>query len=370
MGTASSTSEGTAGYARKFPDFVQAGHYRDFRGLAVSSLGLGTYLGKQDEGDDRLYVEAVKAALSSGVNLLDTAINYRCMRSERNIGRAIRELAAEGKITREEVVVCTKGGFIPFDGNPPSDPRAYFEAEYLKPGLCAPGEVAADCHCMAPPYLRNQVERSLKNLDLECIDLYYVHNPETQFEALDRAGFYAALEKAFRELENLVSEGKIRAYGTATWNGYRVGAESPDYLSLNEVLKAAEKAGGSGHHFKAVQLPYNLAMAEAIALDNQVLGSQTVSLLQAAHANDLAVFTSASILQSRLSRNLPPVIQEVFTGLETDAQRAIQFVRSSPGVTAALVGMKHKEHVEENLKTASVPPVSPEKLKSLFEEKG
>ncbi len=363
------TSQGTQKYAGRFPDLVKAGHYRNFMGLTVSSLGLGTYLGNQNESDDRLYVEAIQAALASGVNLLDSAINYRCMRSERNIGQALRELIKEGKTAREEVVVCTKGGFIPFDGAPPANPSKYFHDEYIGPGLCRHEDVVAGCHCMAPQYLRNQVERSLKNLGLDCIDLYYVHNPETQFEATDRAGFYQRLEKAFEELEKLVSEGRISAYGTATWNGYRVEPESPEHLSLHEVLRAAEKAGGSSHHFKAVQLPYNLAMAEAYGFSNQVLGSQTIPFLEAAKANGVAVFTSASILQSKLSRNLPQAVAETFAGLETDAQRAIQFVRSTPGVTAALVGMKRKAHVEENLKVALVPPVSTEKLQELFSGK-
>ena len=166
----------------------------------------------------------------------------------------------------------------------------------------------------------------------------------------------------------MAEEGKIRAYGTATWNGYRVSPEDREYLSLHELLKTAEGAGKGNHHFKAVQLPYNLGMAEAYAASNQVLGSQTLSLLEAAKANGIAVFTSASILQSRLARNLPAVVGETFTGLETDAQRAIQFVRSTPGVTAVLVGMKRKQHVEENLKVARVAPVSPEKVEALFKD--
>lgn len=364
------TPEGTQRYASRFPEFKKAGHYRDFMGLTVSSLGLGTYLGNQNDADDKLYVEAVKAALSSGINLIDSAINYRCMRSERNIGQALRELAAEGRISREEVVVCTKGGFIPFDGAPPVNSSQYFHDQYIARGICKHEDVVAGCHCMTPHYLRDQVERSLKNLGFDCIDLYYVHNPETQFEATDRPGFYKRLEKAFEELEKLVSEGKIASYGTATWNGYRVGPESPERLSLYDVLKAAEKAGGSSHHFKAVQLPYNIAMAEAYGFPNQVLGSQTVAFLDAAKANGIAVFTSASILQSRLSRNLPPMIAETFPGLSSDAQRAIQFVRSTPGVTAALVGMKRKEHVEENLKVAGVAPVPAGKIAGLFDEKG
>ncbi len=362
------TAEGTKQYATRFPDFVKAGHYRDFMGLVVSSLGLGTYLGNQNETDDHLYIEAIKTALLSGVNLIDSAINYRCMRSERNIGQALGDLIKEGKIKREEVVLCTKGGFIPFDGEPTTSLPQYFQDNYVKTGICRPEDLVAGCHCMTPAYIRSQVEKSLQNLGVECIDLYYLHNPETQLDEVSKENFFIRLGQAFEELEKLAQAGKIKAYGTATWNGYRVSSNSSEYLSLQEVLKTAEKAGKGSHHFKAVQLPYNLGMAEAIGVDNQVLGSQTVSFLQAAHANDIAVFTSASILQARLSRNLPPVVAKTFTGLETDAQRAIQFVRSSPGVTAALVGMKRKNHVEENLKVALVPPVSPDKLRLLFSE--
>jgi len=360
------TPEGTQKYAEKFPVLQKAGHYRDFMNLKASSIGLGTYLGNQNETDDKLYIEAVQAALLSGCNLMDSAINYRCMRSERNIGEALRGLITQGKIAREEVVLCTKGGFIPFDGAPPQNPIKYFEEEYIRPGVCRMEDLVAACHCMTPAYLRNQVEKSLKNFGLDCLDLYYIHNPETQLEDVAPVEFYGRLEKAFAELEKLVSEGKIRAYGTATWNGYRVSPDSQEYLSLKEVLKAAEKAGGSSHHFKAVQLPFNLGMAEAWGSANQVLGSQTVPFLEAAKANGIAVFTSASFLQAKLARNLPPSVAQAFPGLSTDAQRALQFARSTPGVTAALVGMKRKEHVEENLRVAAVPPASKEQVEGLF----
>jgi aryl-alcohol dehydrogenase-like predicted oxidoreductase len=219
---------------------------------------------------------------------------------------------------------------------------------------------------MTPAYLRDQVERSLKNLGLDCIDLYYLHNPETQLDEVPPAEFLKRLQAAFGELEKLAGEGKIKAYGTATWNGYRVPADSSEHLSLGQVLKAAEKAGGNSHHFKALQLPFNLGMAEAWGFPNQTLGSQTVPLLEAAKANGIAVFTSASILQAKLSRNLPSVVAEIFPGLGTDAQRALQFARSTPGVTAALVGMKHAAHVAENLKVAAVPPAPSGDLQKLF----
>jgi aryl-alcohol dehydrogenase-like predicted oxidoreductase len=79
---------------------------------------------------------------------------------------------------------------------------------------------------------------------------------------------------------------------------------------------------------------------------------------------------SASLLQSRLTRGMPPFLGEVLAGLETDAQRALQFVRSAPGLGTALVGMKQEAHVLENLATARVPPAPPEQFERLFTKQG
>ena len=358
---------GTENYSVRFPDFKKKGFYRDFMGVKISSLGLGTYLGESTDACDALYTGAIQTALVSGINLLDSAVNYRCMRSERNIGQALGELIKEGKIRREEVVVCTKGGFIPFEGNPPADPGKYLQETYIKPGLFGLPDLAAGCHCMTPAYLRDQVGRSLQNLGVETIDLYYVHNPETQLEEVPKDEFLKRLEGAFAELEHCVSEGKIQAYGTATWNGYRVDPTSQECLSLHDILRTAERAAGNTrHHFRAIQLPFNLGMPEAFILENQVMGAQTVPILQAAKAAEIAVFTSASILQSRLEKNLPSSVAQAFPALASDAVRAIQFARSAPGVTAALVGMKNKEHVLENLKIAGAPPADEAAIRGLF----
>lgn len=365
------TVEGTARYRDRFPRLREAGHFRRAQGapgageLSMSSIGLGTYLGEPDAAGDARYTQAIAHALRSGINLLDTAINYRHQRSERNIGAALAQLFQAGELQRDEVVVCTKAGYLPFDGEMPADPRQYFQREYVEPGLLDPAEVAGGMHCMAPRYLADQIKRSRKNLGLETLDVFYVHNPESQFASVDGATFRARLKEAFVMLEQAVRDGKIRYYGAATWGGFRVPAEAADAIHLSEVLDAAREAGGDEHHFRFVQLPFNLAMPEGYAFRNQKLGSEPASTMTLAAAAGVVVVGSATLSQGQLTRDLPDYVRERL-GMATDSESAIQFSRSAPGLTTALVGMSRTEHVEANLKVAAHAVTPPEEWKKLF----
>ncbi|HET7876119.1 MAG TPA: aldo/keto reductase [Methylomirabilota bacterium] len=356
------TPEGTGRYRVRLGSKAAEGHFRAWQGLECSSLGIGTYLGEEDAATDRAYQEAVGRAMALGINVIDSAINYRHQRSERSVGAALAAAVSGGTLQRDEVLLATKGGFIPFDGAVPADPRGYLVETYVRSGLLTPADVVGGSHCMAPRYLADQLERSRRNLGVETVDVYYVHNPEMQLSEVDRPTFLARLRSAFEFLEGAVAGGKIRFYGTATWTGYRQPPTAPDYLSLEEVVGVARDLAGDAHHMRVIQLPYNLAMTEAATGANQKAGAQVVSVLQAAQRMGMYVMTSASILQGRLARNLPPALAQVLTGLETDAQRALQFVRSSPGVGTALCGMKSAAHVEENARLVGVPPVPPAQL--------
>jgi aryl-alcohol dehydrogenase-like predicted oxidoreductase len=371
MWKGSATAAGTARYRDRFPRLRDAGHFRraqDAPGageLWTSSIGLGTYLGEPDAAGDARYTEAIAHALRSGINLLDTAINYRHQRSERNIGAALEQLFQGGEVQRDEVIVCTKAGYLSLDGEMPADPRQYFQREYVEPGLLDPAEVAGGMHCMAPRYLADQIERSRRNLGLETLDVFYVHNPESQLASVDAATFRARLQKAFVMLEQAVGEGKLRYYGAATWGGFRAPAEAPDALSLAEFLEAARQAGGAEHHFRFVQLPFNLTMPEGYAFRNQKLGSEPASTLTLAASAGVVVVGSATLYQGQLTRDLPAFVRERL-GMATDSESAIQFSRSAPGLAAALVGMSHKEHVDANLKVAAHAPTPPKEWKELF----
>src|SRR3990172_8137380 len=302
------TKEGTARYRDRSKNMLPSDHFRESQGLWMSSIGFGTYLGNYDESTDIRYRDAVLRAVELGCNSIDTAINYRFQRSERSIGAALQVLFNDGKISRDELIIATKGGYIPFDGAPPKDMNTYFIETFMKPGIASSEDIVSGSHCMTPRYIENQLECSLRNLGLECIDIYYLHNPEEQ---------------------------------------------------LQEV-------SGEDHHFKVIQLPFNLAMPEALILKNQRVDGEMTSILEASWRLGVTVIGSSSLLQSQLSKNLPDFIGVCLKGLETDAQRAIQFVRSTPGISSALVGMSKINHIEENMKVAKIPPASIEDFVKLF----
>ena len=363
------TTAGTANYKERYAGVVAEKHFRQSQGLWMSSIGLGSYLGDADERTDEAYRNAVKRAAELGCNVFDTAANYRYQRSERSIGDAFAEMFAQGKAARDEIIVSTKGGYIPFDAAPPrsrQEMMSYIEDTFIKPGVCKWDDFVQSSHCMTPAYLSNQLGQSLRNLKLECVDIYYIHNPESQLAEVSRDEFYKRLRAAFGFLEAAVADGRISSYGTATWNGYRGASNSSDALSLEQVVNTAREVAGADHNFKVVQLPFNLAMTEAFTDVNQTLDGAKVTFLEAAAALGITVMASASILQARLSMGLPPIVGASLQGARTDAQRAIQFTRSTPGIDTALVGMSSIAHVEENLEVAKIPTALTEEYLKLF----
>lgn len=359
------SANGTEHFRQRFAS-LDPGHFRPLQDLSASSVGLGTYLGDADAAVDAQYAEAIRTALTLGCNVLDTAVNYRCQRSERVIGATLEALRTEGRCTRDEVLVCTKGGYLPFDDEVPSDPTRYLAKTVIHVGLASYDEIVGGCHCISPTYLDHALRTSLKNLRVRTIDLYYLHNPEQQLDEVARDAFMARMEAAFALLERRAHDGDIQYYGIATWHGLRVAPQTKTFLSLETLVELAQRIGGDGHRFRAVQLPYNLAMPEAFSFRNQTVQGESLTALEAAQRLGLSVVVSASLLQSRLA-TLPGRLDERIPGLSTSAQRAVQFVRSTPGVTTALAGMKRRAHVEENLAVARVAPLPAEEIRLLFD---
>ncbi|HTY43043.1 MAG TPA: aldo/keto reductase [Thermoanaerobaculia bacterium] len=359
------TLEGTRRFAAR--STAAPGHFRDAMGLCLSSLGLGTYLGPEDAKTDAGYEASVAVALGTAVNVFDTAINYRGQKSERAIGRALAQAFAEGRARRDEVFVSTKGGYLPHDADDPRPARRYGHETFVVSGLAPEDALAQGCHCMAPGYLRDQVARSRANLGLETIDLYYLHNVETQLGAVDRATFEARLSLAIETLEGEAAAGRIGAWGLATWDGLRVPPEHPEHLALEKILAAARDVAGERHHFRAVQLPTNMGMAQSVVFRSQEVAGRRLPALGACAALGLAAFGSASILQGRLARyDFPDAVVQAFPEAPSSLLQALQFARSAPGLTTSLVGAASPEHAAEDFALARENPAASEAILGLF----
>lgn len=362
--TKSATKEGTTRYTQRFAGRAAMGHFRETQRMVLSSVGIGTYLGQPDAKTDEGYTQAAVAAVESGINVIDAAINYRFQRSERSIGAALQHLAAKG-FERKEIVLCTKGGYLTPDGAMPGDPNEYFFHEYIQPGIFTAKDIAAGSHCMTPKFLKNQLGRSLKNLGVECVDVYYLHNPETQLSEMAKPEFLERVREAFTFLESAVEAGEIQYYGLATWNGFRQDTRAQGAMQLGEIVQIAQEIAGGRHRFRFVQLPFNLAMTEALTLGNQTLRAHHCTIMEAASELDITLIASASLLQGQVAKKLPGFVAEAL-GLENDAERALQFVRSSPGITTALVGMSRVEHVRANARLAGIAPATVDEFTKLF----
>jgi aryl-alcohol dehydrogenase-like predicted oxidoreductase len=328
--------------------------------MNLSSLGLGTYLGAATDAADAAYTAAARTFFAAGGNVFDTAANYRNGRSERALGAAFQGLP------RDDFFVSTKAGYIPTpEENSDETSRAWFHRVLEGPGILAVEDLVDGCHALTPRYLAHQLDISRAALGLETLDLFHLHNPEQQLVHLGVEPFYAMIGRAFEACEGFVAAGKIRAYGVATWNGFRVPPGQAGHLSVARLLEAAVLARGRDHHFRWIQLPLNLAMPEAYLAPTQLLDGTAMTPLEAAQASGLSVQTSASIMQARILGQLPDGFAEAL-GLHTPAQAALQFTRSCPGVTVALCGMGHPAHAAENAAVLAVPKLDPVALRSLF----
>lgn len=363
------SSEGT----KKFRDnAIKKGksylHFKEFDDLILSSIGMGTYLGDLSKEDDTDIENALYESVKShAINVIDSAINYRAMKSEKSIGRSITRLVNDGIISRDEIFVSTKNGYITNDGDYPMlDVWEYIQRMYISTGIIKAEDISSGYNVLKPAYIEKCIERSRFNLKLDTLDLVYVHNAfESWHQDVSKDKFFEMLSKVFEIYEKFRSLNKIRYYGMATWTCFRVSEENKEYLSLAEVYNIAKNIGGIDHGFRFIQLPYNLAYSEALFLKNQnVRNEKKLTILEAAKRLKIGVFSSVPLLQGKLIQTKIPDYSE---GLTDPIMKLVQIIRSSPSIIAPLIGQKKMDHVNNNNKISEVPPLSEEEFKLAIE---
>jgi aryl-alcohol dehydrogenase-like predicted oxidoreductase len=335
----------------------------------ISSLGFGSYVGEpyREQNYQFGYVDSMVAAVKCGANLIDTAINYRYQQSEREIGTAIKKLVGDGHAKREELVICSKGGFLPLDYPFPDNPYQWIKENIINSGLAKDSDIALDQHCMTPEYIEWSLEKTLENLGLESIDIYYLHNPETQLGFVEKEQFYENTKAVFATLEKARGTGKIGYYGVAVWNAFLYEPENMEYISIKKLHDIAKEVGGEQNGFKFVQMPYNLAKPHAYTYQNQELDGLHYTAIQCAKKLGLSVITSSALLQMNIFKRPFSDGFRTLINLEyaSDVQRALHFARCAAGVSASLVGTCIAEHAIHDMdiaKFARTPRVDYEKI--------
>jgi len=357
------TAAGTKAFARRHASslYREAPFVEESGGrLTLSSVGLGTYLGDVDEATDLLVSEALKRSVVAGMNHVDCASNYRKGRAELTVGTTLAELFAEGIVTRSEVFVATKAGFV----------SGEVKERALRYGATSSDFDETGRHCVAVACLKASLEVSRERLKLDCVDLLYLHNVAEKRTDLDEPQLMALLETAFRFLEQMRRKGQIRYYGLATFSrAFRAEPGSRGALRLGPVVHLAQTLEESARHgFRFVQLPVSVDTPEMFTERWEL--QQKSTLAEAASALDVALVSSKSLgLPKRRpppkGRQAPPQRGDVCpdrsllaeVSLNRGAQN-LHLARSTPGLTTALVGHKTPSHVDANLAILDRPPLS------------
>ncbi|MBN2679460.1 aldo/keto reductase [Acidithiobacillus montserratensis] len=365
-------SVGSKAYVARFADTLAEEHFSDFLNtrIKLSSLGVGTFPGAVDDVTDLAVAAIVAQALQSGINVIDTGANYRFGRAGRAVGAGIAKAMAAG-IRREEFFVVGKGGFLTFTAGRPEDPLAFFREQVVAKGLGKEEDLAGNVHCLSPEYIAWQLDDLRQQTGLDTLDVFLVDQPEVHIPLIGKERMYQKLLDVFTMLEQAVQENKIRYYGISTFNACRVETDHTLFQSLTSLIGLAEKAAGEGnrHHLRVVELPFNALMPEAYTRFSQVTGQGNIgSTIQAAFQLKLTIMASHTLGKGLLAQEEIPSLLEGIPELANAAQRAIQFVRSTPGIGVTLVGMSTPLHLADFLAVAKQLPLPKERYLAMFEK--
>ena len=306
--------------------------YRSFgcTGWQVSEIGFGAWAIGADWGhvDEKEALDALRTSIDQGVNFIDTADVYGDGRSERLIGRVLKERS-------ERIYVATKAG----RRLNPHVPEGFNRAN-----------------------LTAFVERSLKNLEVEALDLVQLHCPPSPV-------YY--MPEVFEILDDLVQAGKLRFYGVSV-------------EKVEEAIKALEFP-----NVQSVQIIFNIFRQRpaelffGLARQRLVAILARVPLASGLLSGKMTARTTFSADDHRLFNRHGEAFDmgETFSGVDyetglqavdelrplvpagvTMAQFALRWTLMFEAVTLAIPGAKNPRQAVENAQASDLPPLSAETM--------
>lgn len=329
-------------------------------GIPVGDLGWGTQSGEVKNIVDSKYERMLPSVLEAGLTVIDTSPAYRCQRSQKAVGRELARTIRSGKLRREELTLVTHAGWLAFERKE-EDPAEFLASRVLPATGLKAGDFVGGVWSMHPKWIRHQVDLACDLSGMAGFDLLMLDSVELGRKVWSRDEWRIRLTEAFAACEQLAAEGRIRAYGICSMDGFRPQENQVLALNPEELRSLARSAAGGDSRLAAVQLPFNLAMLESM----NAKGSSGQELFAMLREYGWWTIGCLPLGQGQLTRGLPDALCELMPDL-SDAQRALEFARSAPPLDTVLIGMKTREHVDENLALLQHPRLDEPSWLSLF----
>ena len=302
----------------------------------MSRIALGTHLGDVSDEVSALYRNAIKYAVQNGIYSIDGAINYRGMRSEKDEGIAIRELIESGIVKREDIFVTSKAGLLFGDITERLNPKMYLENILMPQGIAESDFFEYDGlkQTLNPAFYNIALNKSLENLNLETLDLHYIHIPEITRAGMDETVFYDEMEKLLAWYEGKVAENKIRNYGIALEFMGEEPEEAKWHFEFEELKRRADIVSDGESHLKYVIFEYNILCPYPRTVLSQHVNGEAMTLADA--CRKLGLKTVAS---------MPLAMGDALK--EHSLKELLEFALD--GCDHIIVGSKNTEHIKELL---------------------
>jgi aryl-alcohol dehydrogenase-like predicted oxidoreductase len=305
---------------------------KEISALGMGCFGIGGPFMRSDgaylaygEVNDEESIKTIHRAIELGINLFDTADIYGVGRSEKILGKALKEY-------RETVVIATKFGSVFEEGNPQT----------------------LDKKNTSRDYIRSAVEASMKRLQTDFIDIYQLHS--SQHDPNDANRVQAILE-------DLVEEGIIGGYGWSTDDPKRM-----KVFAKGKYCNSVQYAMNiTLHNDQMIQLceNYNLIGLIRSPLASGILTGKYSEYSKIANDHMLAGLDFSQERYKKISK----ILQELKNLLEQDGRTIIQaqigYLMATSKTTIPIPGAKTIEQIEENAKTLDFGPLPPELVKKI-----
>ena len=309
--------------------------------LNNSKLSIGLYQGSDNDEVDQYLFDVIEHAIKIGINNFDVAPNYRNTRSELVLGRIFK------KSKSENIFITTKGGFVPFDFSDATiNESDYIHTNFINTSLATKNTFDFyHFQSFDPRYLEHEFNLSLQRLNVDKIDLYYLHNPEYLLARVDKETFLIQMNSVYIWLKQKIDNKQILNFGISTWDGFFY-EDANKRLQMIDFIDLAVKHNIMDH-FKAIQFPFNILKTDAFSKATQFIDNGFISLIRAAIKYNISCITSAPFGQGQIKNiHFPSQISDNFYG-SNNFQKALSFCLSAPYIQTVIFGTLKLTHLDQ-----------------------